>query len=135
MSRLRSIHWLAPTTMVSTLVGSCLLALGHHLFYNRLNGEPVPTRSYHFARTSISRQQYNTAIGTALAFLVRTLLAVAVATAYTQIFWRNAKSSKRSPTLRELDWASGTLDNVFNLLNFKTGLKYPTLIVLALLFW
>jgi hypothetical protein len=83
----------------------------------------------------MSRQQINTSVGTAFAFLVRTFLALAVSTAYVQVFWSSVKTAKRSPTLNELDWANAGLYNFYGLFNLKHGSKYPLLLTLALLFW
>lgn len=135
MSRVRRVHWLAPTTMVLALLVGVLLALSHHLFYSSLEGKSVPGGAYRLAGKSLSRQQYNTAVGTALSFLVRTLLATAVSTSYVQIFWRSIRSAKQLPTLKELDWADAGLSNVFGLFNLQLGRKYLLLVLLAVIFW
>lgn len=77
----RSIHWVAPTTMVVAFLSGCLLIMGHSLFYSKLSGQPIPTGSYSFAGTTLNKQQFNTSVGTAFAFLVKNLLAVAITTA------------------------------------------------------
>ena len=59
MTRLKGIHWLAPTTMILALLGGSLLALSHHLFYASLDRKAVQTGSYHFARTNLAKQQFN----------------------------------------------------------------------------
>ena len=121
--------------MVIALLGGLLLALGHHLFYESLDGKTVPTGSYTIAGRELPKQQFNTSMGTAFALLVRISLAVAVSTAYVQIFWRSIKNTKQSPTLAELDSANAGLDNVFSLFNIKLGRKYPMLLLLAFIFW
>ncbi|KAF4626926.1 hypothetical protein G7Y89_g11231 [Cudoniella acicularis] len=121
--------------MVLALLGGFLLSLGHHLFYASLDRKSVPTGSYPFAGKTLPKQQFNIFVGTALAFFVRTFLAVAVSTAYVQIFWRSTKNAKQSPTLAELDWAKAGLANVFNLFNLKRASKYPLLVLLAVIFW
>jgi hypothetical protein len=49
MSRLRNVHWLAPTTMSLTLLSGFSLAFGHHLFYKSFDRKSVLTGSYTFA--------------------------------------------------------------------------------------
>lgn len=69
--------------MVTTFVAGCMLSLGHHLFYSNLAGTATPTGYYHaIAGSKISKQEFNTAIGTTFAFLVKAMLALAVSTAY-----------------------------------------------------
>jgi hypothetical protein len=121
--------------MVFALLGGCCLALGHHFFYASLSGQVVPTRSYSFAGTKLHMQQFNTSVGTAFAFLIKSLLAVAISIAYIQLFWCTVKRMKQRPLLGELDWATAGVSNVFSLLHFKFWWKYPLLAVLALIFW
>jgi hypothetical protein len=135
MSSLQNIHWLAPTSMVLAWAVGALLAAGHHLFYADLDQTPVSTAAYHFAGKKLPKQQFNTAVGTAFAFLVRTFLGVAVSTAYIQIFWRSIKKVKQYPTLEEVDWVHSALENVFSLFNVKLWCKYPLCLLLALIFW
>jgi hypothetical protein len=135
MSCLRNVHWLAPTTMVVTLFSGILLALGHHLFFKSLDHEPVPAGSYAFAGKELPKQQFNTAVGTAFALLVRISLAVAMSTAYVQIFWRSMKNRKQPPTLAELDSAKAGLEDISSLFNMKVVHKYPLLALIAVIFW
>ena len=133
--RFKTIHWLAPTTMGFALLVGFSLALAHHLFYASLDRKLVPTGSYPFAGKKLPKQQFNTSVGIALAFLVRTFLAIAMSTAYVQIFWRSTMKAKQPPTLAELDWANTVLSNVFSLFNLKLARNYPSLVLLALIFW
>ena len=131
----RSVHWLAPTTIILALVVSFLLALGHHFFYLRLDGEPVSTESYHIAGKTMPKQQFKTSVGIAFALLVRTFLSIAVSTAYVQLFWRSIRNARPSPKLAELDWASSGVNNVLRIFNVKYWWKYPALVALATVFW
>lgn len=131
----RHIHWLVPTTMFTSLLLGALLAIGHHLFYDRLSGTPTSTDSFAIAGRKLSRQQFNTAVGTAFASLVRTCLALAVTTAYVQIFWQSMKKAKRVPTLADLDWASAGTKDMLNLLNFRLAWRYPLLAILIVVCW
>jgi len=135
MPSTRAIHWLAPTSMLAALISGLLLAVVHHIFYANLNHHAVTTGSYSLNSMTMSKQQFNIAVGTALALLVRTSFSVAVTVAYTQVFWRSMRHSNQQPALAELDWAASGLDNVFQLFNFKRGWRRPSLVLLGLVFW
>ena len=131
----RSVHWLAPTTIILALVVGFFFALGHHFFYVGLDGGPVSTESYHLAGKTLPKQQFNTSVGILFALLVRTFLSIAVSTAYVQLFWRYIRTAKQSPRLAELDWASSSVNNVLRIFNFKFWSKYSALVALAMVFW
>lgn len=131
----RSVFWLAPTTIILALIVGCLLALGHHLFYLSLDGEPVSTEPYRIAGRKLPEQQFKTSVGIAFALLVRTCLSIAVSTAYVQLFWRSIRQARISPKLAELDWASSGVNNVLSIFNVKYWWKYSALVALAMVFW
>ncbi|KAK4565307.1 hypothetical protein LTR86_003924 [Recurvomyces mirabilis] len=98
------LHWMAPTGMVLGLAVGILLAAGHHLFYASLSGTEAPTGTlFSVIGADVSRQQLNTAVGTAFAFLVKSALMITVSIAFAQAFWRAIRTSKRGPTLGSLD--------------------------------
>ena len=134
MSRFKGVHWQSPTIMLTSLLGGFSLILGHHLFYASLDCKAVSTESYSIAGRNLSQQQLNISLGTAFALLVKICLAVAVSTAYVQLFWRSTRTSE-PPTLVELDLANESLDNIFSFCNPKFWLRYPSLVVLGLIFW
>lgn len=135
MSHLKAVHWLAPTTIILALLLGILFVLGHHVFYAKLENQSVPTGNYTLAGKQLPKQQFNTFVGIALAFLVKTFLSIALSTIYVQFFWRSIKDAKQRPTVTELDWAYSGTQNILNLLNLKIGWKYPFLVLLALIFW
>jgi hypothetical protein len=135
MSRFQNVHWLAPTTMLGSLILGLGFAIGHHGFYNSLQGNPIPTNSYRLIGQDFSKQQINIFVGNAFAFAAKIFFTLSITSAYIQLFWRYMKSVKQSPTLTELDWASSGLDNVLSLLNVKLGRRYPFLVLLAISFW
>lgn len=135
MSHLKSVHWLAPTTIILALLFGISLALGHHIFYARLDQKSVPIGFYAFAGKQLPEQQFNTSVGIALAFLVKTFLSIALSTIYVQFFWRSIKDTKQRPTITELDWAYSGVQNILNLFNLKIGWKYPILVFIAIIFW
>lgn len=134
-SKVKSIHWLVPTTIILALVIGSLLALGHDLFYASLNSNTVSTEPYFVAGRPLPRQQLDSAVGVAFAFLFRTSLSIAISTAYVQFFWKKVGTTKQSPTLAELDWASQLTNNVLRFFNFKYWRKYSILVIMAILFW
>lgn len=62
--------------MSAALIAGLGFALGQHFFYVSLHGRKVPEGSYGMVEfdTGVSKQQVNTAIGTALAFAVKSCL-------------------------------------------------------------
>ena len=137
MTQERRIHWLAPVSMLAALTAGILLALGHHLFYRRLNGTETPTDDLRFGSLSYSKQQLNIQVGTAFAFLVKASLVVSVSIAYAQVFWGAFPRSYhgKPPTLSNVDTAFSALGNVLALFNFPVWLRNPVLLSLATLTW
>jgi hypothetical protein len=125
------IHWRASTIMVTSLISGMLLALGHHLFYNHLDGKVVGTNEH--VIKGVTPQQLNLTIGTLFAFLVHALLSVAVTTSYTQIVWRAIK--KRATTLSAIDTLFHVVSNFWSLMFLSTWLKYPILFLVGVTIW
>lgn len=135
MASSRGIHWATPAMMASGLIAGCLLCLGHHLFYAGLAGTTAPTGEYDIAGTNISKQKFNTAVGTAFAFLIKAALALVVSIAYIQAFWRSARNSKTGQRLSTLDTMFSVLGNVLNLTKLQIWVKYPLLLLMAVIAW
>ena len=70
--------WLLPAKMVAFLICGFFAALGHHLYYEALNQNPVADSELKW------RPQV---VGTALAFFVKTTLVAAVQISYKQRCW------------------------------------------------
>jgi hypothetical protein len=130
-ARNSGIHWRASTIMVTSLLFGMLLALGHHLFYNHLNGKPVGAPEH--VIIGVTRQQLNLTLGTLFAFLVNAFLGIAVTTSYTQVVWRAVK--KRATTLATIDTVFHVVTNFWSLVYFSVWWKYPLLLLLALTIW
>jgi hypothetical protein len=120
----RTIHWRTPTVIKLAFVAGLAFALSHHIFYNRLDGQPVNNHLFN--------QQVNLAVGQALAFLVRACLVIAVSAAYWQIFWKTVLHETLA--LSQIDALAGMLGSALDLLNFRVA-KHPALVALALLSW
>lgn len=136
-SRKNHIHWLAPTSMLAAFLTGTLLALGHHLFYQHLDGEKVPADDYSIGSSHYSKQQMNIQIGTAFSFLVKAFLVVSVSVAYAQVFWWSFSNSHQGklPTLNRIDTAFSALGNVLALFNLPVWLSHRVLFSLTTLTW
>ena len=135
MTASKSIHWLAPTTIISSLILGALSAVGHHIFYRSLEGTVAQDDNVNILGSRVSRQQLNIAGGTALAFLVKAALTTAVATAYIQLFWRAITRNARSASLETLDTVFSAFSNVFMLGKVWVWWRYPLLFSLAATAW
>jgi len=121
----KGLPWRAPSILIGSFIGAICLAIGHHLFYNSLNGQRVEDSAFD--------QQFNVGIGTAFAFLVRALLVLSVGTTYWQLFWRTLRS--RTLTVARLDTIFSLLDNPFTFAKVGTLRRHALLVLVALLSW
>lgn len=130
-----TIHWFAPACATGALFAGVLFMLGHHLFYKSLDGLPISDSMV--LGFDISEQQANIAIGTAMAFLAKSCLVVAVSTGFIQLFWYAVRVEETSaaPTLDRIDALHSTLDNAFQMFNVRSWCSRPALMVLAGLTW
>ena len=131
------IHWVAPTVMVSSLFAGLLFALGYHLFYQNLAGKSSTKESLDLLGSNLSIQQFNLAVGTALAFLVKAFLVLAVSTGYVQTFWTIARThhANKQLTVSHLDAAFCVLDNFLAFARLPLWLRNPLLLGLATTAW
>jgi hypothetical protein len=120
MTSHNGIYWLAPTQILATFAVAIALAIGHHYFYQHLSGQIAPTGSYTFGHFSMSKQQFNIAIGTAFAFAFKAVLAWALVSSYTQLFWRVVKTSLKVVRVGDADAAFSLLPDI---LAFSQGLN------------
>jgi len=84
--------------MLGSLLAGTAASVRHRLFYRSLNGQAT--------HSTPCDQQVNIAIGTGLAFLVKSLLVMAVGTAYMQLFWKDIQV--RSENVAVVDSVFGT---------------------------
>ncbi|KAF2716003.1 hypothetical protein K431DRAFT_350651 [Polychaeton citri CBS 116435] len=119
--------------MGAALVAAVALAVGHHVFYTRLNGTKTPSDGYSLGGTRISKQQVNVALGTSLSFLVKVCLTIALSAAYIQAFWK--AMSHRAIRLSHLDVTFSAMSNAFSLCHLGAWFKFPLLLYLALTAW
>ncbi|QIX02172.1 hypothetical protein AMS68_007689 [Peltaster fructicola] len=124
--------------MILSLLLAILSALGHHLFFSKLN----QTEVQYWATVTVGRltatwQQLNSYAGNALAILTKILLSIAVGIAYMQVFWYAAKRHPK-PCLRkvaELDTAYGALNNPLVVFHVPLWLHNRALILIAVTAW
>ncbi len=135
MAASTSIHWQAPTTVLLALIAGVLFAVGHHIFYNSLNGKPAPNDNYNILGSHVSTQQVNIAGGTALAFLVQACLVTAIGAAYAQMFWRAMLHRTPEVTLESLDTTYSAVSNIHWMLKVWIWYRYPALFSLASIYW
>ena len=131
-------HWTAPTLIISSFIAGSLFALGHHSFYHSLDRRLAPTsvEDYNVLGTHVSIQQFNTAVGTAFAFLVRACLMLSISVAYFQIFmWSVARDGSRGTTLVHLDAMTSSMHDLVSLVSFGTWWRRPWLWLLAVVTW
>jgi hypothetical protein len=129
----RQIYWRTPTIMIASLFGGVGLSLGHHFLYSRLAGTPIHDDSRDIIGYGVSSQQLNIAAGTALAFLVKVCLVLAVTIAYTQAFWRAI--GWKETRIKTIDVVDSALGNIWAFLHVRVWWRYPLLLSLALSVW
>ncbi|QPC71977.1 hypothetical protein HYE68_002729 [Fusarium pseudograminearum] len=110
--------------MTGSLLAGLALAIGHHLFYDYLNGRIVQSQN---------QQEWFLRIGTAMAFLVRALLSAAIGIAYVQILWRMLRS--KSVTINGIDSLFGVSHNAWDLATLELWTAAPALTIVALIAW
>jgi hypothetical protein len=121
--------------MFAFLVSGILFALGQHLFYRKLDVTNPPDASLSALGISnaISKQQLNISIGNTLAFLAKSCLALAVASAHEQIGWKTIKENPTKVGLVDALFASR--NDVISALNIRVWPSMPFATLLLLFFW
>jgi hypothetical protein len=113
-----------PAFIVLCVSFGLLLAVGHHIFYLRLNHTPAGTQA---------RQQIAHAFGNVLSISVATSFAFTCRAAYKQYFWRVVRC--KSFTIRALDSLFSLTSDVLGLLNSEVWDQAPLAAFLALACW
>ncbi|KAF7364177.1 hypothetical protein MSAN_01077000 [Mycena sanguinolenta] len=115
-SQSRHGHYVPLLKIVLAWVSALALASGHHAFYASLNKHPVTSGTT--ASLLVHSQAGASAIGTAFAFIVSSLLAVSAGTAFLQCAWRVVR--KRAISISGLNamWSSPTNMFAFMSLDF-----------------
>lgn len=131
------IHWAAPTALLLSLVVGTAFAIGHHVFYASLNHRPASDSvDYDVLGMHVSSQQFNTAIGTAFAFMVRACLMFSVSVAYFQILmWAVARPGADGIELSHLDILTSALGDLISLGSLKAWWRRPWIWLLVVVAW
>ncbi len=121
--------------MVTTLLAGVALAIGHHFFYQNLDGHQPPTQVYNVwgIYGGLSGQQINLAAGAAFAFLVKALLGIAVTTAQDQATWRSIKT--RPTRLASIDGLFQCTTNIFYMFDYRLWGISPLSMLSATIYW
>lgn len=98
------VSWQTPTLIMLYALSGIVLAISHHLYYQRLDGTLAG---------SSDRQQWSSRIGIGFSFLVIALFKAACDQAYTQLIWMLIKNDAYS-----LD----SVDKLFSLTRDPVGL-------------
>lgn len=110
--------------MIGLFVVGIALALGHHFYYQSLNGTLV---------TSDTRQEWAIRIGTAFAFLTHSSLVASAGTAYAQRLWVTVK--RKQFRLEALDNIFSLQSSPFSFLSWEVLSKAKILWLLGLCIW
>lgn len=124
MSSFSGIHWKAPALIVLGLILGTAFALGHHYYYQHFNGQTVGKKW---------QQQWILRGGSAFGFAVKTFLAVASGTAYTQQFWLSMQ--ERAAPIGNVDSMFTVLSSATQFLDIKLWLGRPVLAIPAIITW
>ena len=126
---IQNIHWKTPIVIIVAFFSALALALGHHAFYQHLDGK------YPEAVMTLFPQHINIAIGTGFALLFRSSLVVAVGSVYWQAFWATMLQAGSSIRISDLDSLAGMLGSLLEFSNLHVLKRNPGLVLLALLYW
>ncbi|KAK8023737.1 hypothetical protein PG993_011803 [Apiospora rasikravindrae] len=138
MIRVHSSYWWTPFLMVASFLVGVMFAVGHHLFYASLDAKPTQGADFVFLGSTYSSQQFNLAVGTAFAFLVKAAFVFSVSIAYIQLFWRQLKYNTekgRPSTVEHTDSLYSGLESLCSLFNAPVMYKYPVLFLVAAAAW
>ncbi|KAI9642501.1 hypothetical protein NHQ30_009306 [Ciborinia camelliae] len=135
MFRKPKVYWATPLTLLLAFSTGVLLSLLHHLFYRHLDGSVAPTGEYHSMIGKVSKQQFNLAVGNALAFSVQSMFSLAVTISYEQVFWRALTTAKAGARLGDIDTAFSVLQDILGLFSTSLWRLKSMLFPMAVIFW
>ncbi|ETS77828.1 hypothetical protein PFICI_09890 [Pestalotiopsis fici W106-1] len=123
-------------TPTAALLGGVAFAIGHHFFYQSLDGQApshdTSDRLYGLMQ-NLSGQQTNIAVGTLLAFLVKALLGIAISRAQDQFSWKAIKG--RPTELRLIDSLLSAQHSIVDVLNIRLWGRHPVAMIIAVVYW
>lgn len=116
-------------------IASICLAIGHHAFYNYLDGRQTPNSiRFQLGKSfRVSDQQKNIVIGTLLAVLVKGLAYYSMSAAHMQTTWMTIKAQETK--CDAIDAGFRTTPDPRSLLKWTLWLRNPLMMLVAVLFW
>ncbi|KAF2729345.1 hypothetical protein EJ04DRAFT_580710 [Polyplosphaeria fusca] len=120
----KEIYWEAPVMMFLSFLFAIFFAVGHHVFYVYMDGQPASDNDI---------QQWMSRFGTALAFLVKVLFGVSASMAYVQWFWY--KIRKTPITLARIDDLYGVIYEPMKFWHVGVWIRHYVLAFLAITTW
>lgn len=129
------IRGMTPLWMLSAFIAGVSFAFGHHCFYHSLAGTEAPTGGYTVIGADVSKQQLNTAVGTALGFLVKSSLVLAISISFVQAFWGAMRTSQDGPKLSTLDNAFNLPSNYLGIFDRSIWIEFRLPLLLAFIAW
>ena len=126
--------------MISAFFAGVAFAVSHHVYYMKLNNQPVgsatrqqwPLRHVSVPCVSASFSDHPR-FGTAFAFLVKTCLTAATGTAYVQWVWRRCR--QKAVAIGAIDSAFAVEKNIFLFWNWDFLSDFQIPVVIAIILW
>jgi hypothetical protein len=103
----QGIHWPVPTIAFLLFLVGVATAIGHHVYLSSLNGKPTDNQ--------IWTQRYSLA----LAFVAKTALTAAIASAWQQTLWNSLRHTRRGISISGIDSLMGLLGEPFGFLKWE----------------
>jgi len=116
------IYWTTPAIMASLFVAGVMGAVGHHIFYTHLDGQPA------------TEQLMMVRYGTALAFFTKSMLVSCVIVCYRQRIWHTLRN--KAMTINGIDGLfSATEDPTMFFLNWEMVRNGKLATLMAICSW
>lgn len=123
----RRVHWGNPLFMCTAFSLGVLSALCHHILYAHYDQRIVSSSDGAYQQKLVIRT------GTALAFLVKSTLTVAVSIVFVQQFWTSLAGS--SERVSAIDSITNVRANILQFLRIRIWMRQRVLALLALILW
>lgn len=122
-------------SMAGALIVGAALAIGHHLFYHHLAGQRPPDSVYAtFGRSvGLTGQQFNLAVGSTFAFLIKAFLGLAISIAHDQATWRTIRAHPTRAAI--IDGTFAARSNLLDFLDLRLWRRSAFTMLLALVYW
>ena len=118
------IYWEQAGYMFTLALSGAALAIGHHVYYFKLDGTPV---------ASAGHQQWAIRFGTAFSFLVKSCLQASTVLACGQCVWKVLRS--KSLTMGGIDNIFALTSTPFSFLQWELYKEARPVLLVALLAW